>query len=84
MNPIKLREYLAAGLPVVSVDLPEVQRYEKLIEIAKGAEEFIENIECCLRKKRRGVLLQWPKKTGIQRFWKLRKSLLCNPGNGQI
>lgn len=25
MNPIKLREYLCAGLPVVSVDLPEVR-----------------------------------------------------------
>jgi len=53
VNPIKLREYLAAGLPVVSVDLPEVQRYENLIKIAKGAEEFVENIECCLRTENR-------------------------------
>jgi hypothetical protein len=28
VNPIKLREYLAAGLPVVSTNLPEVRRYE--------------------------------------------------------
>jgi glycosyltransferase involved in cell wall biosynthesis len=27
VNPIKLREYLAAGLPIVSTDLPEVRRY---------------------------------------------------------
>ena len=27
VNPIKLREYLAAGLPVVSAPLPEVNRY---------------------------------------------------------
>ena len=26
VNPIKLREYAAAGLPVVSTDLPEVRR----------------------------------------------------------
>ena len=44
---------MAAGLPVVSVDLPEVQRYENLIKIAKGAEEFVENIECCLRTENR-------------------------------
>jgi glycosyltransferase involved in cell wall biosynthesis len=27
VNPIKLREYLSAGLPVISTDMPEVARY---------------------------------------------------------
>jgi glycosyltransferase involved in cell wall biosynthesis len=34
VNPIKLREYLAAGLPVVSTPMPEVALYKHLIEIA--------------------------------------------------
>jgi len=32
VNPIKLREYLAAGLPVVSTPLPEVARYAQVEE----------------------------------------------------
>ena len=36
VNPIKLREYLAAGLPVVSTPLPEVASHEEMICIAGG------------------------------------------------
>src|SRR5262249_39293502 len=37
-NPLKLREYLAAGLPVVSTDLPEVRKYAGLVRLAAGVE----------------------------------------------
>jgi glycosyltransferase involved in cell wall biosynthesis len=40
VNPIKLREYLAAGLPVVSTPMPEVRLYERLVAVADGEEEF--------------------------------------------
>lgn len=39
-DPIKLYEYLAAGLPVVSTPLPEVTRHGNSIHIAARAEEF--------------------------------------------
>ena len=45
VNPIKLREYLAAGLPVVSTPLPEVKLYEHLVELAESATEFEEAID---------------------------------------
>ena len=48
-NPIKLREYLSAGLPVVSVDMPEVRRYSHLVKIAQSHEEFIAQIESALQ-----------------------------------
>ena len=48
VNPIKLREYLAAGLPVVASPLPEVQLYEHLIEIAETPEQTIKAIETAL------------------------------------
>lgn len=46
VNPIKLREYLSAGLPVVSTGLPEARRYGDLVRVvdcaegAAGAEAF--------------------------------------------
>jgi GT2 family glycosyltransferase/glycosyltransferase involved in cell wall biosynthesis len=40
-NPIKLKEYLALGLPVVSTDFPEVQHYAELIRIAGDPAEFV-------------------------------------------
>jgi glycosyltransferase involved in cell wall biosynthesis len=47
-NPLKLREYLAAGLPVVSSDLPEVRKYAGLARLAEGADGFVGAIEATL------------------------------------
>ncbi|HNO80260.1 MAG TPA: glycosyltransferase [Phycisphaerae bacterium] len=40
VNPIKLREYLAAGLGVVSTDLPEVRRYDKFVLLTDESAAF--------------------------------------------
>jgi glycosyltransferase involved in cell wall biosynthesis len=40
-NPLKLREYLAAGLPVVATPLPEVARYDGLVRLAAGRDDFL-------------------------------------------
>jgi hypothetical protein len=48
VNPIKLREYLAAGLPVVSTPLPEVRLYQKNVEIVNSSKEFVGAVEKCL------------------------------------
>lgn len=45
VNPIKLREYLAAGLPVVSTALPEVKRYDGVVRIGHNREEFVAQLE---------------------------------------
>jgi len=41
VNPIKLREYLAAGLPVVSTAITEVLRYAPAVHTARTFEEFL-------------------------------------------
>ncbi|MEZ4360898.1 MAG: glycosyltransferase [Kofleriaceae bacterium] len=48
VNPIKLREYLAAGLPVVSTSVPEVVRYGERCAIADNAADFVAAIEAAL------------------------------------
>ncbi len=40
VNPLKLREYLSAGLPVASTAVPEVLRYSRWVAIEKDAAGF--------------------------------------------
>jgi len=51
-SPIKLHEYLAHGLPVVSSDLPEVRPFVPPVQIAEGSQGFLEAIERALAEGR--------------------------------
>ena len=44
-NPLKLREYLATGKPVVAVSTPEVERFAHCVRIARSPDEFLARIE---------------------------------------
>jgi len=48
-NPLKAREYLAAGLPVVSTDLPEVAVLP-VCRIGRSHEGFLEQVEAALQQ----------------------------------
>jgi glycosyltransferase involved in cell wall biosynthesis len=43
-NPLKMREYLAAGLPVVATPLPEVKKLRHLLRLADTPQEFFRQI----------------------------------------
>lgn len=47
-NPLKVREYLAAGLVAVSTDIPEVRILENCL-VAKDHNDFVTKIETALR-----------------------------------
>lgn len=64
-NPIKLKEYLALGLPIVTIDFPEAHYYADHLAIARNADDFIEAVRRLLSK---------PPDPGSQRVAVLGKS----------
>lgn len=48
VNPIKVYEYLAAGKPVVSTDLPEVRSLVSVVKVASDCQDFLGQIELIL------------------------------------
>ncbi len=47
-NPIKLKEYLAVGRPVVTTDFPALGKYREIVRVAKGGRQFAEQVRKAL------------------------------------
>jgi glycosyltransferase involved in cell wall biosynthesis len=50
VNPIKLREYLAAGLSVVSTPLPEARGYAQVVRFGASVGEFVEALDVAVKE----------------------------------
>jgi len=44
-SPLKLYEYIAAGLPVVSSEMPEAHRFDGLVRVTTNYDDFVSGIE---------------------------------------
>jgi len=44
-NPIKLKEYLALGLPTVSTPFPELARFDGLVRVAPTGDDFVGEVK---------------------------------------
>lgn len=47
-NPVKLKEYLAVGRPIVSTPFPELTRYTGLVRMGETAEQFAGQVRAAL------------------------------------
>lgn len=52
VNPVKLYEYLAAGVPVVATALPEVLPFAPLVAVARSPEEFVAQVRAAVARGR--------------------------------
>jgi glycosyltransferase involved in cell wall biosynthesis len=48
-NPLKLREYLAAGLPVVSSAIPEAERLQHVLRIGRSKADFLDQLQAIVK-----------------------------------
>ena len=78
--PLKLHEYLAAGLPIVTTHLPELYPFKDIVRLAKTVDEFIEQVEKSLKDNSEAAVAKRvavaKKNTWDQRVEKIEKCLL--------
>ena len=59
LNPVKTLEYMAAGLPIVSTRIPDIERfYSHIVHIASSHDEFLQEIELILNSNDRSRVNQ--------------------------
>ena len=75
VNPLKLMEYFAIGLPVVSTPLPEVMKYKDLVYITSNAKDARVAIKNALNQN--NILLREQRqKIAAERSWKAKSEEL--------
>jgi glycosyltransferase involved in cell wall biosynthesis len=78
-NPLKLREYLASGTPVVSTRYKAVEQFSEQVFIADSASEFVSHIDhaCHLKEVVRGWV-DWQQKAVKQESWLVKATDVLN------
>ena len=72
VNPLKLYEYFAIGLPVVATPIPEVAIHENLLYLAGTEDEFVMLLETAVREKPDSPVREKRKKVADENSWKSR------------
>jgi len=75
-NPVKVYEYLSAGKPIVSVDLPEMAQFDGLIEVAADKKQFLAAIDSVLMQSESDDLVRRRKDFAAGQTWKHRTETL--------
>jgi polysaccharide pyruvyl transferase CsaB len=70
-SPIKLFEYMAAGKPIVTSDLPECRKYPGVF-VALDSKEYVDYLEYALTLVDDSVYLQQLEQTALENTWEAR------------
>ena len=71
-QPTKTFEYLAAGKPVVSSYIPELEDYMMVVRLSKNENEFIANIDAALEEGKKQEFVQRCLETAKGNTWENR------------
>ncbi|MBW8035668.1 MAG: glycosyltransferase family 1 protein [Planctomycetes bacterium] len=76
-NPIKLKEYLALGKPVISTPFPELEKYSDITYQAKTPEEFAACIKTAIEQNNPGRINERRKKV-MHASWETKAQTVLN------
>ena len=75
-NPVKAYEYLGAGKPIVTVDLPEMAQFDGLVFAATGKDAFLDALSNVLCQPEPDALVQKRKAFAQGQTWQHRVEVL--------
>lgn len=75
-NPVKVYEFLSAGKPVVTVDLPEMAQFDGLVYVAPNKEAFLAAVSAVLSQPEPDALIQQRKAFAQGQTWQHRAEAL--------
>lgn len=71
ISPLKLKEYLASGKPVVSVDIPGINDFRNAIYVAKDKQEFLNLVEQALKLDTE-EMANWRRNLVMNESWEIK------------
>ena len=77
VNPVKLYEYSACGLPTVSTDFSEdLEEFAHLISVAHSQSQFIENLQVAIERKKDYAFIERLRRFARENDWDRKGSAI--------
>ena len=77
-NPVKFYEYMSAGKPVVSTELPELQPYSEFVYFASDSDQFGKQIDKALSSGGMSDLMSARQRLAANNDWNARTKVILN------